>query len=137
MTAVVGILQAPVESSGGWMLSNRELLTEAYLAFNRRDMDAVLALMSADVDWPNAMEGIRAVGIEEVRAYWTRQWKQFDPKVEPVHIADEERGRIVVDVHQIVRDLNGRVLVDQMVQHVYRIENGLIARMDIRESATV
>jgi hypothetical protein len=55
------------------MRSNRELLIEAYLAFNRRDIEAVLVLMRPDVDWPNAMEGVRAVGIDEVRAYWTRQ----------------------------------------------------------------
>lgn len=119
------------------MRSNRELLIEAYRAFNKRDIDAVLALMKPDVDWPNAMEGIRAVGADEVRAYWTRQWKQFDPHVEPVHIADDNAGNTVVDVHQIVKDLDGRVLLDQMVQHVYRIEDGLIVRMDIRENADV
>jgi hypothetical protein len=119
------------------MRSNRELLTEAYLAFNRRDMDAVLALMSDNVDWPNAMEGTRAIGIDEVRAYWTHQWKLLDPQVEPVHIADEETGRTIVDVHQIVRDFDGQILVDQMVQHVYRIENGLIAHMEIRESVSI
>lgn len=119
------------------MRSNRELLTEAYRAFNRRDMDAVLALMSDDIDWPNAMEGTRATGIEEVRAYWTRQWKLLNPQVEPVHIADELTGRTIVDVHQIVRDLDGQVLLDQMVQHVYRIDNGLIAHMEIREGVNV
>ena len=117
------------------MRSNRELIIEAYRAFNARDIEAVLALMKPDVDWPNAMEGIRAVGIDEVRAYWTRQWKQLDPHVEPIRIADEETGNTVVDVHQIVKDLDGRVLLDQIVQHVYRIENGLIVRMDIRENA--
>jgi len=118
------------------MRSNKELLTEAYRAFNTRDMDVVLALMSDDVDWPNAMEGTRAIGIDEVRAYWTLQWKLLDPRVDPVHIADEETGRSVVEVHQIVRDFDGQVLVDQMVQHVYRIENGLITHMEIRESET-
>jgi hypothetical protein len=36
-----------------------------------------------------------------------------------------------VDVHQVVKDMEGNVLVDQMVVHVYRIDEGLIGRMDI------
>lgn len=119
------------------MRSNRELLTEAYSAFNRRDTEAVVALMRPDVDWPNAMEGIRAVGIDEVRAYWTRQWKQFDPHVEPLHFVDEKTGTTAVEVHQVVRDLDGQLLLDQVVQHVYQIEDGLIVRMDIREDGEV
>lgn len=115
------------------MRTKRGLLKDAYSAFNRRDIDAVLALMSADVDWPNAMEGVRVLGHGEVRDYWTKQWKLLDPRVEPVRIEDDEEGRTVVDVHQVVKDLDGKLLLDQMVQHVYVIEDGLIARMDIRE----
>ena len=47
-------------------------------------------------------------------------------------MADDETGVTVVDVHQVVRDLSGNILVDQMVQHVYSIQDGLIERMDIR-----
>jgi hypothetical protein len=39
---------------------------------------------------------------------------------------------VAVDVHQVVRDLRGAVVTDQMVQHVYEIDNGLIRRMEIR-----
>ena len=39
---------------------------------------------------------------------------------------------MVVEVHQVVRDLNGNLLVDKMVGHMFRIENGLIKRFDIR-----
>jgi hypothetical protein len=55
-----------------------------------------------------------------------------DPRVEPQAFSDDEQGRIVVDVHQVVRDLDGSVIADQRVQHVYSISAGLIARMDIR-----
>jgi hypothetical protein len=34
-----------------------ERLRATYAAFNARDIDAVLAQMTADVDWPNAWEG--------------------------------------------------------------------------------
>jgi hypothetical protein len=109
-----------------------DLLTKAYAAFNRRDIDAVLALMQPDVDWPNGLEGGRVHGHDEVRAYWTRQWAALNPRVEPVRMEDDEAGKTVVDVHQVVRDLSGNILVDQIVQHVYSIPNGLIERMEIR-----
>jgi ketosteroid isomerase-like protein len=117
------------------MKSAPELLREAYAAFNLRDIDGVLELMRADVDWPNGMEGGRVHGQEEVRAYWTRQWATVDPHVEPVRIVEGGPDEAVVEVHQVVRDLAGKILMDQVVQHVYRIRDGLIERMDIREPA--
>jgi hypothetical protein len=110
----------------------RELLTAAYSRFNARDLEGVLQLMHADVDWPNGMEGGRVHGHEGVREYWTRQWGMLDPHVEPVGFATDEAGDTAVSVHQVVRDLEGKVLVDQMVTHVYRLENGLIRSMEIQ-----
>ncbi|HWF48745.1 MAG TPA: nuclear transport factor 2 family protein [Bryobacteraceae bacterium] len=115
------------------MRSKQELLTATYKAFNARDIDAVLAILHPDVDWPNGMEGGRVHGRGNVREYWTRQWAMLVPHVEPTRIEDDENGRTVVDVHQVVRDLNGNILLDQMVQHLYSIENGLIERMDIHK----
>lgn len=117
------------------MQSRRELLAGVYAAFNARNIDGVLALMRPDVDWPNGMEGGRVHGREEVRAYWTRQWSIIDPHVEPVSMEDDRHGNIVVDVHQVVRDLSGKILKDQTVQHVYSFRDGLIERMDIRNPA--
>jgi len=117
------------------MSTETELLRDAYASFNARDMDGVLKFMHADVDWPNGMEGERVHGHAAVRAYWTRQWGLIDPHVEPVGFATEGDGRVAVSVKQTVRDLSGKVLVDQMVEHVYRIEDGLIRNMEIREVA--
>lgn len=111
----------------------RELLSFVYDAFNRRDMEPILAVMHPEVDWPNGMEGGWVHGREEVRAYWTRQWGMLDPHVQPVRFSDDGDGRIAVDVHQIVRDLKGNPLLDRMVQHVYQVRDSLILRMDIRE----
>lgn len=116
------------------MQSVRELLTALYASFNQRDVERVLAAMCPDVDWPNGMEGGRVSGRDAVRAYWRRQWGILDPHVEPVHMENDEDGNTIVDVHQVVRDLSGNVLKDQMVQHVYSFRDGLIERMDIRNS---
>ena len=113
--------------------STSRLLQRAYVAFNGRDIDGALATMSPDVVWPNGMEGGTVHGHEGVRAYWTRQWGMIDPHVEPVSFTEDGSGRIVVDVHQVVRDLTGKQLLDRMVQHVYTLKDGLIQSMDIRE----
>lgn len=111
----------------------RELLQFVYAAFNRREIDAILPKMHPEVEWPNGMEGGWVHGREGVRAYWTRQWGVINPHVEPRHFEAADDGTIVVDVHQVVRDLGGGVLSDRMVQHVYSIRGGLIQRMEIRE----
>ena len=109
----------------------RELLQTAYREFNARAVDAVLACMHPDVVWPNGFEGGFVYGIEGVRDYWTRQWAILDPKVEPLSITQDSEGRWVVEVHQIVHDRAGNLLLDTTVHHAYRIENGRITRMDI------
>jgi hypothetical protein len=112
---------------------DQELLGDLYKAFNARDSDSASALMHPEVDWPNGWEGGRVHGHEGVREYWTRQWAAIDPSVEPVGFDTEADGRTAVLVHQVVRDLEGNVLLDGMVEHVYRIEDGLIRSMDIRQ----
>lgn len=108
-----------------------ELIRAAYAAFNARDIDAALALMTPDVVWPRAFKGGFVLGSEEVRAYWTEQWSEINGHVEPISFYLEETGRILVDVHQVVRDLAGAVLVDQHVGHRFTLEHGLIQSMEI------
>ena len=118
------------------MRDTQALMTKAYVAFNRRDIDSALALMSENVSWPKASEGGRVVGKEEIRSYWTRQWKEFDPHVEPLEVIDREGGITEVRVHQLVKTVGGDVLSDSEVWHVYKVANGLIERMDIKEGET-
>ena len=120
--------------SGGFIANTQTLIAQAYSAFNHRDIDSVLALMSENVSWPKASEGGRVVGKEEIRAYWTRQWQEFDPHVEPIEVIDREVGKTDVKVHQLVKSLGGDVLSDSEVVHVYTVANGLIERMDLKES---
>jgi len=110
-----------------------DLIRKTYAAFNPRDIESVLAVMHPDVDWPNGWEGGRLRGHDEVQEYWTRQWKAIDPIVTPERIVREGDGRIAAHLHQVVRDLQGNVISDGMVEHVYQIEAGLIKSMEIRE----
>ena len=117
------------------MADTRMIIEQAYSAFNRRDINGALALMTEDVSWPKASEGGRVVGQAEVRAYWTRQWREFDGHVEPLAIILEEGGKIRVMVHQLVKNLQGDVLWDGEVLHVFTMKSGLIAAMDLGDQA--
>jgi SnoaL-like domain len=119
---------ATADLSGG-----TELLKRAYAAFNARDIDAALATMQPGVVWPNGMEGGTVIGHDGVRGYWTRQWRSLDPHVDPISFASEGEGKIRVNVHQVVHDIAGKLLVDRMVEHVYTLAHGLIRSMEIRD----
>ena len=108
-----------------------ELLRAAYAAFNARDIDAALALMTPDVAWPKAFKGGFVRGPEEVRAYWTEQWSEINPHVEPVAFHPEDAGQVLVKVYQVVRDLAGAVLASEHVGHRFTIEHGLIQAMEV------
>jgi len=113
---------------------DEELFRRTYEAFNRRDIETILAAMHPEVDWPNGWEGGRVFGPDAVRAYWLRQWNEVDPLVYPMAFAEDADGRTVIDVRQVVRDRGGNVIRDQRVEHVYTVEDRLIRRMDIRTS---
>jgi hypothetical protein len=101
-------------------------LRELYTAFNARDLDALLAAMTDDVDWPNAWEGGRLHGRQAVRDYWTRQWAQIDSRVEAVAFSELPDGRVAVEVDQTI---DGQAM--GRVRHVYTFRDGLVARMDV------
>lgn len=111
-------------------------LRALYASFNARDIDAALAAMAEDVDWPNAWEGGRIQGREAVRGYWTRQWATIDPHVEALSVSRRPDGRVAVDVRQMVRSLEGELLVEGRVLHVYTLREDLVARMDVEDSKT-
>src|SRR6266436_1177416 len=112
------------------MSNENEIVAALYRAFNARDIDAALIRMRPDVTWANGMEGGIVCGHAGVRNYWINQWRLIDPRVEPKHF-DVEGNRVIVDVHQIVRDLNGFVKNDRIVKHIFTLDGGLISKFEI------
>ncbi|BCJ59625.1 nuclear transport factor 2 family protein [Micromonospora endophytica] len=109
------------------------LLTKLYAAFNERDIPTLLAAMTPDVSWPNGWEGGHVHGHDQVSAYWRRQWEQLEPFVTPTAFTVEADGRVAVTVHQVVHDKSGAQLADHTVTHVYHLDHGSVAEMEIRE----
>lgn len=114
------------------MPSDRDLIEHLYDRFNARDMEAVLATMHRDVVWANGLEGGHVSGHDGVRDYWSRQWAMMDSHVSPAGFSSGVDGTIDVEVHLTARDLEGNLLFDKMNGHIFRMEDGLIRRFDIR-----
>jgi hypothetical protein len=113
------------------MTDEHEILQNAYRDFNARNIEAVISRMHPEVEWANGLEGGHVHGKDEVRAYWTRQFLTLSPHVEPVHIEPATDGCWTVEVHQVVYDQGGNLMIDTTVYHTYRFRDGLIVRMDI------
>jgi hypothetical protein len=107
------------------------LIKKAYLAFNSRDIDKALTTFHPNVQWPKAFEGGYVSGHEEVKEYWTRQWTEINAIVEPITITEREHSKYEVTVHQLVKDLEGKILFDGVIKHIFTIQDNLLAKMDI------
>jgi ketosteroid isomerase-like protein len=114
------------------MPSDTGLLEHLYDRFNARDMEAALATMHPDVAWANGLDGGHVHGHDGVRDYWARQWAAIDSHAEPIGFSSGADGTTEVDVRLTARDLEGNVLFDKRGGHVFRMEDGLIRRFDIR-----
>lgn len=110
---------------------HEDLINKAYAAFNARDIDTALSVMHPDVEWPKAFEGGYVSSHNEIRKYWTRQWTEINPNVEPVAIKERENGTLEVTVQQKVKNLQEEVIFDGIVKHVYTLHDNLLRRMDI------
>jgi uncharacterized protein YndB with AHSA1/START domain/limonene-1,2-epoxide hydrolase len=119
------------------MSSDRQFLQSLYDAFNNRELEAIISAMHPDVKWANGVEGGFVYGRDAVREYWTNQYKVIQVQLETLKFETDEKNRNVVTVHQIVRDLQGNLLVDTTVQQIFTIENGAIALYEIGETVTI
>jgi len=117
------------------MMNEERLISTAYDAFNKRDIDTALDLMDPNVDWPNGWEGGYLHGRKAVKEYWIRQWQEINPNVSVVALKKLGTNKFEVTVHQFVRDMSGNILINATIKHIYTIENGLIKRMEIEKPA--
>ena len=103
---------------------------ELYKNFNDRQIEKVIGHMTENVRWANGMEGGFVYGHEAVRAYWTRQFAMISSIVTPLEI-DDQNETVTIKVHQLVHDLNGKELSDEIVHHIFHMQNNKIAEFDI------
>ena len=111
------------------MIAMPELVRQMYAAYNSRNADALLALLTDDVDWPDGTA--RMHGKAALRDYWLDQWSRvhtYDEPGEPVPLGD---GLIAVQVSQTVLTPDGSPVSTARFVHLFQLRVGLAARLDI------
>jgi len=111
----------------------RNLFRELYKNFNNRQIDLVISQMTTDVKWANGMDGGYVYGHDGVREYWTRQFNIVKSQVTPLKI-DIENEFVKIKVHQVVHDLKGNLLADEIVDHHFYLKNEKISEFVIGSS---
>ncbi|MDG2528696.1 nuclear transport factor 2 family protein [Caulobacter endophyticus] len=109
------------------------LLTRLYEAYNKGDFDAFAAELDPAVDWPDQIGGGRILGVEAMRAFWTRRDGMVRVEAAPMDFTVLKDGRIAVATNQTVHNLEGRLWSDSRVRHIYTFQDGRVSRMDIVE----
>ena len=114
------------------MEDSENFFQDLYKNFNDRNIDRVISKMTDDVKWANGMDGGYVYGHDAVRDYWTRQFTMVSSNVTPLEI---ETGNDIVKikVHQVVHDLNGNLLADEFVYHIFHLRENKIAVFEIDE----
>ena len=110
-----------------------QLLGQLYPDFNERNIEQIMPHFAADADWPNGMTGGREIGHQAIREYWTAQWSVINSQVTPVSyrvVGDQ----IILEVHQLVKDMEGETLSNSVVYHTYKFVDGKITKMDISDA---
>ena len=112
------------------MLDDKTATIEGlYRAFNARDIDAAMSHIAPGADWPDGSTGGRVHGRDALRAYWLKQWSSFNPRVAPMRIELAPDGSAHVRVDQLIKALDGSVLVNRQVEQVFEFEGPFIRRM--------
>jgi ketosteroid isomerase-like protein len=112
-------------------MTEEQRIRDAYAAFNSRDIESAVALMTPDVRWPNVAEGGFVHGRDGVREHWREQFREGDPTIEPLEFREGPDGRSGVEVRQVVSSTDGRPLSNERLVHVYTFNDGLIAQMHV------
>jgi ketosteroid isomerase-like protein len=106
-----------------------EVVRRAYEAFSRGDFEAVVDFLHPDVEWvppPSSVEPQPRRGRDAVREYLAPNVFE-DQTAEPVEVV-EEGNRVLVAAHVRARASGSGIELDQIVYHLYTIENGLAVR---------
>lgn len=114
---------------GGMFEGRTAVLERFYRAFNERDLDAMLEHLAPGVEMPDMLTGGGTHGRDELRDYWRKQWLTIDPIVEPVRINIGKDGRARVLVDQLIRALDGEVLQNRRVEHLFDFDGPFISRL--------
>jgi ketosteroid isomerase-like protein len=106
-----------------------EVMRGAYEAFSRGELDAVVDLLHPEVEWvppTDSVEPHPLRGRDAVREYLAPNIFE-EQSAEPLELI-EEGDRVLVVARVRARARGSGIEIDQVVYHLFTIENGLAVR---------
>ena len=115
--------------------TDEDIVRDAYTAFNNRDIERAVALMDPLVEWPDVVQGGFVRGREGVRRHWREVFATAEPRIELGDLERRPDRSIAAEVRQVVAGPDGRLISDEQLVHVFRIDGELITRMDVEPTS--
>ena len=107
------------------------LVREAYDRFNDADISGVLALLDADVEMPDILNGGTLRGTDVLRRYWEQQFALVDHAIMTSEIVEVGDAVIVVAFHQLYdREGSGPLGRGVAAVHRFTFRDGLIGSIE-------
>ncbi len=113
------------------MHPNERALRDSYAAFNSGDLELAAGILANDVEWPDQLEGTMLVGRDATIAYWKRLLGLQRHEYEVVHCQPDQHGDLVISLLRKVYALNGQLISNGLIRHVYRFRCGKVVRMQV------
>jgi ketosteroid isomerase-like protein len=113
--------------------SNLEIVRTALEAFNRRDFEAALDLMSDDVTWVPFLAKTETPllrGKDEIREAWARQFDVMDLEVEVERLTASDESRVVSETRMRGRGLGSELAVDAAFVQLVTFRDGLVSSVE-------
>jgi ketosteroid isomerase-like protein len=121
------------ESTGLATTAPKLVPQRAYDAFNRGDIDALLAITCEDVEWhpapedPDSTPQYGHAGVRRFVEQWTDVLRELHVRQEELI---EEGDCVVARMHYVGRGRGSGVPVEARVYQVFSFRDGLVARID-------
>lgn len=113
------------------MDARRDLLLRFYEALDAKDVDAVMACLHPDVDFPDQLSGdARLQGERAVRAYYLKAFGLIAAESTPTAFHPRPDDSMEVRIHHHVTSIGGALWHDGPVDYSFSFRDGLISRMD-------
>ena len=106
--------------------TSADVVLRLHAALDRRDLDAVMALMHPDVQFEDFVDGGPLAGLVEVRAFYQRLFDTLSPGFDILATENLPGGRVRVDMQVVVHDSAGHVWSDSRSGATYTLTDGLV-----------
>nr|WP_295110813.1 nuclear transport factor 2 family protein [uncultured Caulobacter sp.] len=114
------------------MSALRDLLEEAYEAFNAHDAARLRPLFHDEATWPNTLDDCGdPVGKEAVLAYFARIFATIIPNIQLIDVVEETADSLTTDAQYSVETREGHIWTDTRARLVYHFRDGLLVGQTI------